>query len=145
MTSKLLDYLKPAKKTRFGTPPMQVETRRVAGEMELGSQTLPAPTGIATDRVYKGPLDYPAITDWLKACEADIERGRDKHGYSTLAPMFEANGCTRIDDITRMSTDLLSSLATNAGLSATIGLINRVHQYAKDDVEKVKTAGRLIL
>lgn len=144
MSSKLLDYEKPGKKTRVVSPSIQADLWRVGGEAQTSTQMVPVP--VETEiRSYKGPLDYPTISAWLKICEEDFERGRDKHEYSMLAPMFEANGCTRIDDVTRMSTGLMKSLAAEVGLSVTIGLINRVHQYATEDVARVKSAGRLII
>ena len=91
------------------------------------------------------PLDYPTIANWLQICEEDFERGRDKHEYTKLAPMFAANGCTRIDDIPRMSTDSIKSLTVEAGLDVTIGLVNRVHDYAVEDVARVKHDGKLVL
>ena len=94
---------------------------------------------------YKGPLNYPAIAAWLKACEEDFERGRDKHDYTTLSPMFAANGCTRIDNITRMTTDTIKSLAEAQGITVTIGLVNRVHKYAIKDIARVKREGKLPL
>lgn len=89
-------------------------------------------------------MDFPAIVHWLSACEDDFERGRDKHEYSRLAAVFAANGCTRIDDITRMSTDEIKSLAAEVGVIISVGLVNRVHQYATEDVARVKIAGRLL-
>lgn len=72
-----------------------------------------------------------------------MERGRDHHEYSKLAPVFESNGCTRIDDLTRMSAEMIKQLAVEAGVDVTIGLVYRVHQYAADDVARVKRVGRL--
>ncbi len=92
----------------------------------------------------KGPLDFPAIEKWLKICEEDFERGRDKHEYTRLVPVFSENGCTRIDDISRMSTELIWDLSARAGVEVTIGLVNRVHQYASDDVQLVKREGKLV-
>ncbi len=95
-------------------------------------------------RASQGSFDYPLISDWMKFCERHMERGRDKHEYSLLAPMFEANGCTRIDDIPRMTTTMILELAGVAGVGVTIGLVNRVHEYATEDVMRVK-AGRTVV
>ncbi len=58
--------------------------------------------------------------------------------------MFAANGCTRIDDIARLSPDNIKLLAAEVGVIVNVGLVNRVHQYATDDVACVKVAGRLV-
>ncbi len=60
---------------------------------------LPVPARATEVRALGGAVDFPLIADWLKKCEKHIERGRDNHEYSVLATMFDANGCTRIDDI----------------------------------------------
>ncbi len=90
-------------------------------------------------------LNYPAISNWLKICEDDIfERAAgDRHEYSKLAAVFDVNGCTRIDDITRMSPDLIKLLAKEAGVDVTLGLVYRVFQYAAEDVTRVRKSGRL--
>ena len=94
---------------------------------------------------YKGPLDYPAIAAWLKACEENFERDRDKHEYTSLSPLFAANGCTRIDDIVQMSPEMIKSLAEVRGIVTTIGLVNRVHAYAVEDVARVRSTGKLAI
>ncbi len=95
-------------------------------------------------RPRRGGVDFPLIADWLKKCEKHMERGRDDHEYSKLAPVFDANGCTRIDDITRMTTELIRELAAGQGVTVTIGLVNRVHQYALEDVMYVKKYGEML-
>ncbi len=70
-------------------------------------------------------------------------RGRDKHEYTKLLPVFAANDCTRIDDVSRLTAESIKSLAEKEGVSVSIGLANRVHQYAVDDVARVKTEGKL--
>ncbi len=88
--------------------------------------------------------DFPLIVDWLKKCKKHIECGRDNHEYSKLVPMFNANGCTRIDDVPRMTTELIWELAAAAGVIVMIGLVNRVHQYVMEDVAHLKKYGQLI-
>ena len=80
---------------------------------------------------------------WLATCEEDLEHGRDGHQYQTLAPMFAANDCTRIDDIIRMNPTQIRDLSKEMGISASIGLVNRIFQYAQDDVAQVKVSGKL--
>ena len=92
---------------------------------------------------YKGPLDYLAIRTWLKVCEDDFECRQDKHEYTTLVLMFDANSCTRIDDITQMSADRIKMLAEAQGINMTIGLINCVYTYTIEDVAHVKDKGKL--
>lgn len=144
MSSKVLDYERPGKKARTLSPvtePGQWDT-----PFEARSDLIPArvqPVLRPETPAYTGPVNYPAIAEWLKSCEDDLERGRDKHGYSVLSSMFAANGCTRIDDITRLSSEAIKSLAEDAGLVITIGLVNRVSQYAQDDVARVKAGGNL--
>lgn len=93
--------------------------------------------------MFNGPLDFPTIANWLKACEDHLERGRDGHAYTSLALTFALNGCTRIDDIARMSPADIKALAVEKDLEVTVGLVNRVHQYAVDDVARVKASGKL--
>lgn len=42
-----------------------------------------------------------------------------------------------------MSPEAIKALATEAGVSVTIGLVNRVHEYAVDDVALVKSGIKL--
>ncbi len=144
MGSKLLDYIRP-KRSQTAGPEGGAAPLSSAFEPSEGYVTARAevPERRAEVPVREGPLDYPAIATWLKACEDDLERGRDKHQYTKLAPMFAANECTRIDDITRMSTDMIKLLCTQAGFDVTFGLVNRVHQYAAEDVAHVKFKGKL--
>ncbi len=143
MGSKLLDYIRPTR-SKTAEPAGELATTLPYNAIEPTEGYAPRSTE-APVQVYKGPLDYPAIENWLKACEDDLERGRDKHHYMKLAPMFAANECTRIDDITRMSTDTIKLLCTQAGFDVTFGLVNRVHQYAMEDVARVKSLGKLSL
>lgn len=139
LKSKLLDFVRPGRKVASAPP-----DDTISAEEPLVVQKPREPTPIAKPaqttevRAQRGAVDFPLIGDWLKGCERHMERGRDKHEYSLLAPMFKANGCTRIDDIPRMSTGLIRELAAAASLNVTIGLVNRVHQYAADDVEHFK-------
>lgn len=142
MSSKVLDYERPGKRARMRSPGGQ--RTEFTHNAQADAQVLPVLVGAQTS-AFTGPLDFPSIESWLRICEEDFERGRDKHRYTILAPMFAANGCTRIDDITRLSTDVIKALALDAGLATTIGLINRVHGYAAEDVYRVKSAGKLVL
>jgi len=143
MASQLLDFKRGSRPRRL-RPKLCVEstTAPAAEEAQVSAKTLPVQT---VGRACGAPLDYPTIANWLQICEEDFERGRDKHEYTKLAPMFAANGCTRIDDIPRMSTDSIKSLTVEAGLDVTIGLVNRVHDYAVEDVARVKHDGKLVL
>ncbi len=131
----LLDFVRPERITKS----------TVAVPVEAGAVILAGPLPVREPESYahKFSCNYPTVASWLKICEEDIERGRDNHEYSKLAPMFAANDCTRIDDIPRMTTQLIRELAAEAGIDATIGLVNRVYQYAVEDVEQVKKVGRL--
>ncbi|KLO19024.1 hypothetical protein SCHPADRAFT_885687 [Schizopora paradoxa] len=163
MTSKLLDFVRPGRKNRAAIHSDALATSEAAGIGTINPPTFEAPPADTRRSVpppsardntppifardnppgHKGPLDYPAIANWLRRCEEDLERGRDKHAYSSLAVIFSSNGCTRIDDIARMSREELRRLAQEDGLEATIGLINRVHDYATEDVAFVKKFGKL--
>ncbi|KLO06297.1 hypothetical protein SCHPADRAFT_946195 [Schizopora paradoxa] len=90
-----------------------------------------------------GPLDYPSIKRWMMFCEDDFERGRDKHDYGQLLPIFMANGCTRVDDVARLSVEIIQKLAEKAGIEVSLGLANRVHEYAVEDAALVKRYGFL--
>lgn len=90
----------------------------------------------------KGPLDYPAVADWSKTCEDDLERGRDHHDYMALSPVFAINGCTRIGDITRLTTSVIETLADEQGVNATIETTERIHAYAAEDVARVQGEGK---
>ncbi len=147
MSSILLDFNRSRKKSRHGSiEPTPTPTKHTEGNVPTATAPIAiTPATEPTEVVaHKGPLDFPAIVHWLSACEDDFERGRDKHEYSRLAVVFAANSCTRIDDITRMSTDEIKSLAAEVGVIISVGLVNRVHQYATEDVARVKIAGRLL-
>lgn len=162
MRSNLLDYFRAGKQSRSST---SVPAGRDA-EMEeaFTAAAAPAPAAPAAAAIApaaaapgvpvvetqpavqrKGPLDYPAIKTWLAFCEEHLERGRDKHEYSVLLPVFLANGCTRIDDVVRLSAESIKTLAEKENVSITIGLANRVHEYAAEDVARVKANGKLYM
>ncbi len=69
--------------------------------------------------------------------------GRDKHEYTKLSPVFKEHECTRIDDITHMSVGEIRTLAAEMGVSVSLGLVNRVFQYASADVAMVKLKGKV--
>ncbi len=94
-------------------------------------------------RSYQGPLDFPEVSSWLQQCQDNIERGRDKHEYTKLSPVFKEHECTRIDDITHMSVGEIRTLAAEMGVSVSLGLVNRVFQYASADVAMVKLKGKV--
>lgn len=98
----------------------------------------------ATDANIRSYHDFPAISTWLKSCEDDLERGRDKHEYTKLSTVFADNGCTRIDDIARMTPDFIRNLATEKEVNVTVGLVHRVHEYAADDVAHIKGKARMV-
>ena len=97
MLSKVLDYERPDKES----------WKQVSTSLPISADDRQTNAHISEERVtheqeawtFKGPLDYPAIVAWLLACENDLECGCDKHGYTVHLPVFEQNGCTRIDDI----------------------------------------------
>ncbi|KLO04636.1 hypothetical protein SCHPADRAFT_947561 [Schizopora paradoxa] len=148
MSSKLLDFVRPGRRNLaadLADAQAAVDATDEALRVPLPIE-FPAPAAPVVEKpAYQGPLDYPTIQSWLKSCEDDLERGRDKHNYSALAVVFAVNGCTRIDDITRMSTMDIKTLAGDNDINITIGLINRVHAYAVEDVAKVKKKGKLVL
>lgn len=135
MGSKLFDYIRAGKRFRSSSP------------AEVVTPPVPEPIAVEVPRpepfVRRAPLDFPAVAAWLKSCEDDLERGRDYHKYTKLTELFAANECTRIDDIIRLTTDRIRMLAVESGLDVSYGLVNRVFQYAFDDVEKVKKFGKL--
>lgn len=143
MKSKLLDYVRPGRKSDRTGQADEEQARNAIVTDEVHGNPQNAMVRATEVRAYVGPLDFPLISMWLKKCEEGFERGCDKHEYSKLTPVFDANGCTRIDDIARMSSALIRELALEAGISITIGLANRVHEYATDDVMYVKKFGRL--
>lgn len=87
-------------------------------------------------------MDYPSIQNWLRYCKDHLERGRDGHAYTSMRLTFSVNGCTRIDDIVCMSPADIKVMAVEGDLDVTIGLINRVHGYAVEDVEHIKRTSR---
>jgi len=117
-----------------------------ASAASRASSQAPSQTATATPSLppVKGPLDFPRISQWLTACEEDIERGRDGHQYKSLVPLFADNECTRIDDIARMTPGVIRELSKEMGINASIGLVNRVHQYAVEDVAQVRLHGKLV-
>lgn len=144
--SKLLDYYRNDRKLPRATS----ETAEASSAQaptpasEPVEQTVQKQVGLTQPEMsMRGPHDYPTIVTWLKTCEEDIERGRDGHEYSKLSSVFAENECTRIDDIARMSADTIKSLATEAGIAVTIGLVNRAYQYAVEDVARVKSRSRV--
>lgn len=156
MSSKLLDYIKPGKKSNASAVNCEepLTTAPVfepvpAPELQHVQQAQPQqvqPQQVQPQHVPKVriPKNFPQISKWLEKCEEDIERGCDNHKYSELAPVFSVNGCTRLDDITRLSTDVIRTLATEAGLKVTIGLVNRIHEYAVSDVAKINAGESLV-
>ena len=122
----------PSNADRVNPNSMRLSTQ-AAREMALSTQC-------------SGTRDYPAIEDWLKACMDDFERGRDKHEYMTLLPIFAVNGCMQVDDITRISisAEKIKDMTDAQGVNVTIRLINRVHVYPIEDVARVKETGGLL-
>lgn len=142
MLSRLLDYERQARKPRaYAANEQAVDSPSTPVELVEEAPKAPPPY---VEAPPKGPLDYPAISNWLKTCEDDFERGRDKHAYTKLSDMFKGNGCTRIDNITRMSPELIKTLATQAGIDVTLGLVHRVFEYAATDVLRVRKSGKLV-
>ncbi len=92
----------------------------------------------------RAPLDYPALTSWLRACEDDIVRGRDRHSYTDLEGVFTGNGFTRIDNITMLSPEAIMELAKREGLNVSLALVHRIFKYAKEDVDFVQAGGKLV-
>jgi hypothetical protein len=149
MTSKVLDYKRPGRVGQKVSPSSEMHLSANQNDLWVNMQVPSAQVIQETEtplRVpYRGPLDYPLIPVWLKMCEDDLERGRDKHEYTRLSPVFGANGCTRIDDIARMSAEKIQALADREGIDVTVGLVNRVVAYSVEDVARVKVEGKLML
>ncbi|KLO04585.1 hypothetical protein SCHPADRAFT_947594 [Schizopora paradoxa] len=145
MHSKVLDYVRPGRKpASFRTAPGDRDEEMPDPPPNLIQAYLKThAVERAQVREFKGAHDFPLISSWLRSCEDHLERGRDKHEYSNLAPLFAENGCTRIDDIARMTTSLIRELAAEAGIQASIGLVLRVHDYAVEDVTHIKKFGML--
>lgn len=142
MAAKILDYKRPTKDSQRVLPypstslqPMQPDMAKMVPLDQIHRQE----SGYIPP---KSIFDYPAISDWLKTCENDLERGCDNHDYSALSPVFVTNGCTRIDDITRLTTEAIKAMADEQGISVTIGITNRVYAYAVEDVACVRVEGR---
>ncbi len=92
--------------------------------------------------VPQGLLDFPSIKSWLIYCGEHLECGRDKHDYNAMLQLFDENGCTQIDDIVRLTPELIVSLGEKQGTKVTIGLALCLHEYAISDVARVKANGR---
>lgn len=144
MTSKLLDYRRISKKSQAlpaalpASPPSSPSMASIRADKHVEQVT-------AIQARYTGPLDYPTISRWLLSCSTDLERGRDNHPYTSLSEVFEDNGCTRIDDVARLSGDAIKAMAEAKGVCVNIGLINRICAYAIEDVATVQRTGRLSL
>lgn len=142
MSSKLLDFVRPGRKSRA--------ILEAEGLTEVAAQ-VPLPEEAAPQAVPAAPIpggfrsshDYPTIGDWLDRCARHMERGRDGHDYASMALVFALNGCTRIDDITRLTPAEIRDLARDRGVDVTVGLVNRVLQYATEDVARVKANGEI--
>ena len=149
MAARILDYERPGKDTRgsgaYAPSSLPVFTSSgIQSDVPTGMPLACLPRReIESYPLSKRPLDYPAIADWLKTCDNDLERGRDNHGYTILSPVFAINGCTRVDDITRLSGDRIKVLADEQGVSITIGLANQVQAYAAEDVARIRGEGKL--
>ncbi|KLO04997.1 hypothetical protein SCHPADRAFT_896620 [Schizopora paradoxa] len=149
LSSKLLDYFRPGKDSRQKNRPDDRELES-ASNVAAPAPVAPAPVAVAPvavavapPAVKSGPFNFPTIKTWLLFCEEHLERGRDKHDYAALLPVFTVNGCTRVDDVARLSCELLMSLAAKEGLELTIGLANRVVDYAVHDVARLKKGKKL--
>ncbi len=93
IASNLLDYFRPRKRMPGDDMSDREEPDRPFNELaETAQQEVPV-------RSYQGPLDFPEVSSWLQQCQDNIERGRDKHEYTKLSPVFKEHECTRIDDI----------------------------------------------
>lgn len=143
LTARILDFKRERQKTATDQPAETALAQPSAPPSSASFAPAPPSSASFAPAPTRGPLDFPSVANWLAACEDDLERGRDKHPYKSLIPMFSHNECTRIDDIARMSPELIRSLSREFGLEASIGLANRVYQYAVDDVAKVKALGKL--
>ena len=131
MAAKILDYERPGKDSRRSGAYPQSDPPPRQPDVAIIPPLAPAhrQEDEAAYLLPKRALDYPAITDWLKSCEDDLERGRDNHDYTALSSVFATNGCTRIDDITRLTGEAIKALADEQGVKVTIGIANRVHAY----------------
>ncbi|EJC99863.1 WD40 repeat-like protein [Fomitiporia mediterranea MF3/22] len=111
---------------------------------EAGDSISETPKDNPPNPTHSGPLNYPTVDVWLRYCQQHIERGRDAvHTYTSLIFVLQKNGCTRLDDVARLTTEELRSLAMECEVEASIGLVKRVVAYAHEDVAKVKNDGYL--
>ncbi len=143
MTLKLLDYRRGSKKQTlspagsFSPPPSPPTFPSIRSDKASHQPPVQSKRS--------GPLDYPTISQWLLHCANDLERGRDHHPYTSLTEVFQDNGCTRIDDVARLDSDTVKTMAEAKGIITSVGLINRICAYAVEDVATVQHDGRIQL
>ncbi len=143
MSSKLLDFVRPGRKNRatLEAESLTEAAAQVPLPEEAAPQAVPAapmPGG------FKSSHDYPTIGDWLDRCARHMERGAVTDTTTHLWPLvFALNGCTRIDDITQLTPTEIRDLARDRDVDVTVGLVNRVLQYATEDVARVKANGEI--
>lgn len=138
--SKLLDYVRPGRKNTAAAHAEATAATETTAQVPLPAEVVRGT--VESVRDFAGPMDYPSIQNWLRDCEDHLERGRDGHTYSSMTLTFAVNGCTQIDDIVYMSTAEIKAMAVEGDLDVTIGLVNRVHGYALEDVDRIKRTSR---
>ncbi len=143
ISSKLLDYKREPRKGRAASVSSQLEELPVVPEQSLAQTQVPA-VREADVPSRRAPFDFPSLTSWLRSCEGDIVRGRDKHSYTDLDGVFTGHGFTRIDDITMLSPEAIMELAKREGVNVSLALVHRVFKYASEDVEFVKSGSKLL-
>lgn len=142
ISSKLLDYSREPRKSRVASGSMQPETMTVDAEPPV--QT-PAQAAHGSD----GPArrvthDFPSLKSWLRGCEDDLVRGRDRHNYTDLENVFAGHGFTRVDDVTMLTPEAIMELAKGEGVNVSLALVHRIYKYAKEDVDIIQSGGKLL-
>ncbi|EJD07047.1 uncharacterized protein FOMMEDRAFT_26164 [Fomitiporia mediterranea MF3/22] len=145
MSSRLLDVSTRRRKTQHpGVTQPNTEVSSISTLSEAGDSISETPKDNPPNPTHSGPLNYPTVDVWRRYCQQHIERGRDAvHTYTSLIFVLQKNDCTRLDDVARLTTEELCSLAMECEVEASIGLVKRVVAYAHEDVAKVKNDGYL--
>ncbi len=128
MMSKLLDYIRPGRKNllrcprpKLLPPPREPLVSHFPLKIALSLHRPP-------QRAFRARWITPLSRTGSGTARSIWERGRDGHAYASMALMFAVNGCTRIDDIARMTSAELKELAKDFDLEVTVGLVNSCGQ-----------------
>ena len=135
ISSKLLDYKREGRGKRAASVSNDVPV--------IPEETVKTKQAPSADIPTRAPLDFPTLTAWLRSCEDDMVRGRDRHNYTMLDGVFAAHGFTRIDDILLLSPETLMDLAKGEALNVPLALVHRVFKFAKEDIAILQGGGKL--